>query len=187
MSNLKAADIEISLHHVVGYRGTSTAAGDIVADALSGWHDPRKVNGYFKALLNIDNLYTSDQSEELALLWQLRHSIVHTGGTLTLPDSQKHQALNNRGNTVVVFRPQVLEGAAIWFHRLLKQVHDSYFPKVQARFKTGYVGDAKLMNVKSFSPPTTVIIPQSCRNDNYSTALAVSGSPAARVLEVSSR
>jgi len=143
MKGLRAAEVEVSIHHVLGYRGVKAAAGDIVADALPGWHDPRKVNNYFKALLNIEPFYENKQCEELALLWQLRHGIVHTGATLTPPDSQKAPQLNEHAGRAIVFRPQMVEGVVIWFHKLLKAVNESFFPKVKGRFKSAYKGEVE--------------------------------------------
>ncbi len=143
VKNLKAANIDIGIQHVIGYRGTKAATGDMVADALPGWHEPRKVNNYFRGMLNVEPFYTDQQDEELSVLWQLRHSIVHTGGTLTFPDSQKLRALGILGNRAVVFRPQMVDAVVIWFHTLLKAVHSSFFPKVKGRFKEGYSGETK--------------------------------------------
>jgi len=143
IKGLRAAEVDVSIHHVIGYRGVKAAAGDIVADALPGWHDPRKVNNYFKGLLNIEPFYNAQRCNELSILWQLRHGIVHTGATLTPPDSQKAPELNMYSNRAIVFRPQMVEAVVIWFHKLLKEVHESFYPKVQARFTSGYTGDAK--------------------------------------------
>lgn len=143
IKGLKEAEVSVTINNVIGYRGIKAAAGDIVADALTGWHDPTKVNGYFKGLLNIEPFYDKKQCDELSVLWQLRHGIVHTGGTLTPPDSQKVSQLNEYANRPIVFRPQMVEGIVIWFHKLLKAVNETFYPKVKGRFKSGYVGDVK--------------------------------------------
>ncbi len=143
LKNLRSADVDVGIHHVVGYRGAPAAAGNIVANALSGWHDPRKVNQYFKALLNIGPFYPDEVHDELGVLWQMRHSIVHTGGTLTAPDSQKLLPLVQYGERAVVFRHQFILAVVVRFHKILKGVRDNFYPKVTARFKTRYRDSVK--------------------------------------------
>lgn len=141
LEKLKAYDVGI--RHIIGYRGASAAAGNIIADALGSWHDPGKVNQHFEALLNIPGFYPDDVMAELAVLWQMRHSIVHTGGTLTVPDSQKIPALVAHGGKPVIFRHQFLEAIVRRLHKILKRVHDGFYPKVTGRFKAGYAGQVK--------------------------------------------
>ncbi len=140
---LKNAEVEVGVLHLVSYRGNPTAAGGIIADAMTGWHDPLRVNGYFKVLLNIEPFYPEDVVQEISILWQMRHSIVHTGGTFTVPDAQKLEALNGLGGKAVVLRPLAINSLVIRFHKILCQVHQGFYPKVKSRFKTGYEGDVK--------------------------------------------
>ena len=143
LQRLRQADIAIDMRHVVGYRGNEAAVGNIVADALTGWHDPSKVNEYLMGLLNAGQFYPDDVAQEIRVLWQLRHSIVHTGGTLTVPDAQKVEELGPYAGRAIVFRYQAVDGIVRWFHRALNTVRDGFFPKVRARFKTGYEGHVK--------------------------------------------
>jgi hypothetical protein len=78
------------------------SVGLLLADGLSGWHNPHKVNTFFNAFSLNRTLFSNDACSNLLVLWQLRHSIVHTGGTLTLPDAQKIPALSKFGNKKVV-------------------------------------------------------------------------------------
>lgn len=55
------------------------------------------------------------------MLWQLRHSIVHTGGTLTLPDAQKIPVLSQLGNKKVVFEKNFIFEVARKLHPLVKE------------------------------------------------------------------
>jgi hypothetical protein len=150
VQNLRATELDISISQIVGYRGNIMAAGNIVADAFTAWHDPLKVNAYFKALLNVEPFYQDKYVDELAVLWQLRHSIVHTGGTLTVLDAQKNESLVSKGGTPIVFRHHVFPAIVIRFHKMLKQVRNSFYPKVTGRFKTAYTENVKKQIDKLF-------------------------------------
>ena len=76
----------IQLERLQNYRGDMASIGLVLADSLNGWHDPARVNSYFRAIVTSWDLFSTEDTSELAVLWQIRHSIVHTGGRLTRGD-----------------------------------------------------------------------------------------------------
>ena len=97
-------NVSIDLKNLSSYRALGNApVGRLIADNLPGWQDPEKVNKYFRLYFNNLNLFANDDCIKLKTLYQLRHSIVHTGGTLTLPDAQKIETLNDKGGTQLSF------------------------------------------------------------------------------------
>jgi hypothetical protein len=104
----KMGEIEIKVNRIGAYRGQPAPMGQIIADSLGGWHNPEKVNSHMKLLVKNVNFFSGKEMEELRVLWQLRHSIVHTGGWLTLPDAQKVGDLKSYGNKPVIFDSNVI-------------------------------------------------------------------------------
>ena len=95
----KVSDVVIDPVRLWAHRGLGTeSVGILMADCLSSWHDPDRVNKFFTAFGLKRQLFSSGDCARLKVLWQLRHSIVHTGGTLTLPDVQKVTELGNFGD-----------------------------------------------------------------------------------------
>lgn len=109
-------DINVQVGRLLALRGANTQVGYVIADSLNGWHNPSRVNSFFKALGIKKDAFTKDQISDLEVLWQLRHSIVHTGAWLSLPDSQKVSRLNDWGN-----KPIVLEHAFV--NALCRKLH----------------------------------------------------------------
>lgn len=91
-----------------------------MADNLPGWQDPEKVNRYFKLYFNNLNLFANDDCIRLKTLYQLRHSIVHTGGTLTIPDAQKVETLKGKGGTQLSFENNFIFEVSRKLHPLVK-------------------------------------------------------------------
>ena len=91
---LEKLGCQLSLARLLASRGQPREPGYVIADALTGWHDPSKVNQYFALIVKNHCLYSNEISDEISLMWQLRHSIVHTGGVITREDSLKVPALN---------------------------------------------------------------------------------------------
>lgn len=118
---LQKADVDIKIDPVklAGYRRFSTTTGVLLADNLLGWHNPFLVNKYFRALLDTE-IYSGDDCKNLLILWQLRHSIVHTGGCLSLPDAQKIPELISIGGKPLVFRSNFIVDVSKRFHPLIK-------------------------------------------------------------------
>jgi hypothetical protein len=115
-------DLSIDLVRLSAYRGDGIASvGAFLADNLQGWQNPHTVNEYFKAFGCGHDFYSKDACDQLKVLWQLRHSIVHTGGTLTLADSQKIGKLVTFGGKTIAFEKTFIFEASRKFHRIVKQ------------------------------------------------------------------
>ena len=102
------------------YRGFKPHVGILLADNLHSWHDPEKVNAYFRAFDLKVQFYSKKECQELKVLWQLRHSIVHTGGTITLADAQKTSELVSFGEEVIVFEDNFIFEVARKLHPLVR-------------------------------------------------------------------
>ena len=59
--------------------------------------------------------------KKLRVLWQLRHSIVHTAGTLTLADSQKVSVLGAFGDKQIVFEKNFILEVSRKLHPIVKR------------------------------------------------------------------
>ncbi len=117
----KSANLSIDLIRLSSYRGAnSTSIGLLLSDSLPGWHNPDKVNNYFNAFDLNFQLFNTNAKKQLKILWQLRHSIVHTGGTITIPDAQKVPELKLHGNKQVVFEKTFIFEVARKIHPLIK-------------------------------------------------------------------
>lgn len=117
--------LSIDLERLSAYRSNSVAVGLIIADSLKNWQSPTIVNKYFTAFAKAmktppREFYTSDARRNLAILWQMRHSIVHTASTITIPDAQKVAELNEYGGKVIVLQPQFINAVARKMHKLVK-------------------------------------------------------------------
>ena len=76
--------LSIDPRRVAAYRGIGAQSiGLLLADSLSGWQWPERVNDYFETFDLKRQFLANDDCRRLSVLWQLRHSIVHTGGTLS--------------------------------------------------------------------------------------------------------
>lgn len=130
---------DIDIVRLSVYRNIGTnSIGMIVADTLSSWHNPEKVNAYFKAILEID-VFSGKDKANLSVLWQLRHSIVHTGGTITLPDAQKIRELNNMGDKSIAFKESFISELSRKFHLLVislnQKLKDKFLQSIRDEFK----------------------------------------------------
>ena len=90
--------------------------GDVIADSMPGWHDPDRVNAYFRAVLPQHCFYSVAACKELQLLWQLRHSIVHCGNVITPGDALKVRALRK-------YRSRLLQFDEAFFPALGRRLH----------------------------------------------------------------
>lgn len=113
--------VEISVERIAGYRGQGVSPGVIVAEHLSGWHNPNRVNHYFKILLNAEP-FTEQWASQVEILWQLRHSIVHTAGILTPPDAQKIDVLQEWAGHYLLFEEPFITEVARKMHCIVKQM-----------------------------------------------------------------
>lgn len=109
--------IRLSAHRGIG----ASSIGSLLADSLNGWHDPEKVNMYFNAFKLEYQLFSTSDISKLNVLWQLRHSIVHTGGTLTLPDAQKVNELKAFGNKQIAFEKNFIFEVSRKLHPVVKK------------------------------------------------------------------
>ena len=138
VSKLQKSDVDIKIDPVklAGYRRFSTTTGVLLADNLSGWHNPRLVNKYFSALLDTD-IYDEVSCKNLLLLWQLSHSIVHTGGSMSRPDAQKVPELIEHGGKPLAFDGMFILEVSKKFHPLVK----SATSKAEKSFKGQQIPD----------------------------------------------
>jgi hypothetical protein len=117
-------NIQININGLLGYRGTEhVSVGILLADNLHRWHNPEKVNKYFKGFGSKSSkvdAYTKNDCNNLDVLWQLRHSIVHTGGTITLPDAQKIKILSSFGGKTITFENQFIISLCRKFSEIVK-------------------------------------------------------------------
>lgn len=116
----KDSHLSIDVDHLMAYRGQPAPVGQLVADCLAGWHNPDIVNKHIRAITPNVSFFSSQESKALRLLWQLRHSVVHTGGWLTLPDAQKLPELKKIGNTAIFFTDNFIEVVVRRLHRIVK-------------------------------------------------------------------
>lgn len=116
------ANINLSIDPVrlSAYRGVAAPVGLMLADSLHGWHDPKKVNDFFKCFDFKTDFFTSDDIDRLSILWQLRHSIVHTGGSITIPDSKKAKGLESFAGIRIVFEDDFIKEVARKMHPLVR-------------------------------------------------------------------
>jgi hypothetical protein len=115
--------IQLDLRRLSAYRGQPAQVGQLLADALTGWHDPSKVNLFIKALGPKLDFFSNNDCEQLRILWQLRHSIVHTGGWITLPDAQKIKQLHPFGDHAVIFQDHFIPELSHKLHRLVSDAN----------------------------------------------------------------
>lgn len=67
------------------------------------------------------NFFSNNEIEDLGTLWQLRHSIVHTGDWLTIPDSQKVSALIEFGGHPFFMEATFIEAVDRRLHSIVKK------------------------------------------------------------------
>lgn len=134
----KNADLSVDLVRLSSYRGGSGfSAGIIIADSLPGWHSPERVNSYFSAFDLNRQLFGNTESSRLKVLWQLRHSVVHTGGTITIPDAQKVPELANSGGSTVAFENNFIYEVARKLHPVVKSATEGFGGVYKQALKTG--------------------------------------------------
>jgi hypothetical protein len=126
--------ISIDEKRLSAYRNIGTSSvGNILADCLNGWHDPKRVNAYFNAY-ELPDLFVDDDCQKLNVLWQIRHSIVHTAGTLTLPDAQKVNELEHFGGKLLAFENNFIFEIARKLHPIIKdstyRIRDQFLDKL---------------------------------------------------------
>ncbi|MBK5943307.1 hypothetical protein [Halorhodospira halophila] len=127
-------EVTVNVVRLAAHRNTGVGSvGMLVADSLGGWHDPRKVNDHFQAFFKRFNLFGNHDIERLRVLWQLRHSIVHTGGTLTLADAQKVTSLERFGETRIAFENNFIFETARKLHPIVKRSTERLHAKAKGQ------------------------------------------------------
>lgn len=113
--------ISIDPVRLSAYRGIGASSiGILLADNLSSWHNPKQVNNYFRCFGLKKNFYSNDACKDIEILWQLRHSIVHTGGTLTRTDAQKIPALSKHADQQILLEKNFTWEVSRKFHPIIK-------------------------------------------------------------------
>lgn len=113
-------ELIVSPGRLLAFRTLSAPVGFVVADSLPGWHNPHRVNSFFKALGVKQDFFTASEIGDLQVLWQLRHSIVHTGAWLTIPDANKVRRLAAFQDKPIVFEPMFVNAFCRRFHKIVK-------------------------------------------------------------------
>lgn len=122
----KSTRFDVDFVRIGAYRDSAVPVGLILADQLSCWQSPSVVNRFFHSfnLKTMDNhemtMFSNEDCEKLSVLWQMRHSIVHTASTITLPDAQKVKSLNSFGGKVISLDKQFIYEVARKFHPIIK-------------------------------------------------------------------
>lgn len=126
INNVIGRDISISLVGFSAYRENPHSVGLVLAENLKNWHNPEMVKKYFGAF-NLEDehghktsFYSNDDINDLIVLWQMRHSIVHNAGTITLPDSQKMISLNQYGGKSIILEEKFITEVVRKMHPLIK-------------------------------------------------------------------
>ena len=65
--------------------------------------------------------FGTKEVSDLNVLWQLRHTIVHTGAWLTEPDAQKVKRLSKFANSAIAFDPNFITAVARRLHKIVKE------------------------------------------------------------------
>lgn len=117
----KETNIDLDWGRLAAHRASGAGSvGALLTDSMSGWHSPEKVNKYFGCFrLNFEPFGNTERAR-LKTLWQLRHSIVHTGGTLTLADAQKVKSLEGLGDRRIAFEKNFVFEVARKLHPIIK-------------------------------------------------------------------
>lgn len=153
----KETSVQIDPIKLSAYRGFNATVGIVIADSLQSWHDPEKVNKYFSAFRLENQFYANDDCKRLKVLWQLRHSIVHTGGSITLSDAQKIDELVPFGDKPIILEKNFILEVSRKLHPLVRdatrRIEESFRERLSAN-----VSDAEqnritqLFLVKSSTP-----------------------------------
>lgn len=120
----KTTNIEIDHSLLAAHRlSGANSVGLILSDSMSGWHSPEMVNKFFDAFGFKTQFFSTEDCRRLKVLWQLRHSIAHTGGTLTLPDAQKVRELEDFGGLSIVFEKNFVFEVARKLHPMVRDAN----------------------------------------------------------------
>lgn len=133
----KDSQLALDVNRLFAYRGISAPIGQLLADSLASWHSPIRVNGHFRALVPDFQLFGGAETEQLVILWQLRHSIVHTGNWLTHADAQKVPSLSALADRPILLNDNFIEATARRLHGIVGRTTDLLGKKVLGKIKAG--------------------------------------------------
>ncbi len=134
--------IDIELAKMAAYRDNPVGIGVMLAYNLKGWQTPSTVVKYFEAFCLKDAtgkrpaIYSDENKKDLAILWQMRHSIVHTAGTITIPDSQKINDLNKFGEQEILLAPEFIPAVSRKLHKLVNRATTTMGNAFQLNLRT---------------------------------------------------
>ena len=149
--------IDFSAARLMAYRGQGAQIGLLFADALRNWHSPEAVNSFYKCFGSGCDLFDAHEVADLEVLWQIRHTLVHTGGWLTLPDAQKVKRLSGKGDSALAFNEKFMLAFTRLMHRVVKSAVGRIETKLRPRLRTDLDASEKqefddLVKVDSPSP-----------------------------------
>lgn len=113
-------EVSVSPGRLLAFRELDAPVGFVFADSLSGWHNPRRVNAFFKAFGITQDVFSTAEIGDLEVLWQLRHSVVHTGAWLTVPDAKKVKRLSSWQDKPIVLESTFVNAMSRRLHKLVK-------------------------------------------------------------------
>jgi hypothetical protein len=142
-------DVVISPQRLLAFRSAKAPVGFVIADSLRAWHNPNTVNSALKAFDIKKDYFGTKEVSDLQVLWQLRHTIVHTGAWLTEPDAQKVRRLSKFGGTAVSFDPNFINAVARRLHKIIKQGNARIEPDVITLLGTP-AATASVQNLQAF-------------------------------------
>ena len=132
----KDANFSLDMNRLFAYRGRTAPVGHLVADMLGSWHSPTKVNDHFRSLVHDRVLFANDDVVQLVVLWQIRHSVVHTGGWLTHADAQKTPVIASLADKPLLPNENFVEAVARRLHGIVYRattgVGTAFLPKLSA-------------------------------------------------------
>lgn len=114
-------DVSITVSSLLSEIGEPREPGYIIADCLRSWQNPEKVNSYFQILFKELSFYSNDDVMALKFLWQIRHSISHSSGIVTRPDSIKIKALRQYRDKKLRFQENFILETTKYFHSMLQK------------------------------------------------------------------
>lgn len=117
--NLRKVGCNPTIESILVDAATEWEPGWLISESMPGWHDPEKINQYFRVVFPELNLYSSFQADRIKFLWQIRHSIVHTGGLVTRFDARKHRLLMGLGDKKILMSKKSIRSLSGWLNDIV--------------------------------------------------------------------
>lgn len=143
------SDFQIDATRMLSLRGAPAQVGYVISESVGGWQQPRNVNKYFNSLGFKRQVYSNDDLTEIAMFWQLRHSIVHTGAWLTKPDAQKIAGLSKFSDKPIIFNMPMINWFCRRLTRLVCQINRALLEEAQ-RSQGENASNSVKNNIKKF-------------------------------------